>query len=75
MADMTTSEKLADARAKYHKLVTGAMRVTVRDGDSTIEYTPANASALAKYISDLEGQLAVEEGTVAKRRTPAGVIF
>jgi|GEM_PF-191231 len=71
---MTTAEKLADAKSKLHKLVTGSLRETVRDGDVTVTYTQANKGALEKYIEQLEGLLAIETNG-ARRRRPAGVIF
>ena len=75
MATLTTQQKLDDARAKLHKLVTGSLRVTIRDGDSTLEFTPANQSKLEEYILKLERQLAEETGGTVVRRRPAGVIF
>jgi hypothetical protein len=72
----TTTEQLADARSKYHQLLTGSLRVTVRDGDTTVEYTQANKSDLKQYIIELEDTLAAEQGTTTRvRRTPIGVIF
>lgn len=72
----TTQEKLDDARAKLHKLLTGSLRVVVRDGDATLEFTPANKAELRKYINELEILLAEETspGSAVKRR-PAGVIW
>ena len=71
----TTTEKLTDARAKLHQLLTGSLRVVVRDGDKTIEYTAANKNELNQYIADLERTLAEETtpGSSVKRR-PAGFI-
>lgn len=52
---MTLAEQLADAKAKYHLLVTGAApRVFVDQNGERIEYAPANAARLSMYIERLE---------------------
>lgn len=55
---MTLTEKLADAEAKYHLLVTGqsARVVTDQNGES-VTFTAANSGALLAYIHDLKRQL------------------
>lgn len=75
MAALTTQQKLDNARDKYDKLMSGALRVMVRDGDSMIQYTEANKADLFAYIGTLKGELEVELGTKTRRREPAGVIF
>lgn len=75
MAELTTTQKLAEARTAYHKLLTGSLRVVLRDGDSTVEYTPAKKGELLGYIGELENLLAKESGAVKTTRAPAGVIF
>lgn len=75
MATLTTQQKLDDARDKYHKLISGALRVVVRDGDSMIQYTAANKEDLLAYIGILDNELAVEKGTKTRKREPAGVIW
>lgn len=71
----TTQAKLDDARAKYHQLLTGSLRVVIRDGDKTIEYTQADRASLKTYIADLEYQLAEATSTGSGvRRRPAGFI-
>jgi hypothetical protein len=51
----TTAELLADARAAYHRLATGAAVVTVRDQNGElVTYHPTTAKVLAAYIAELE---------------------
>lgn len=55
---MTLTEKLADAEAKYHLLVTGqAARVVTDQNGESVTFTTANAARLAAYIADLKRQL------------------
>lgn len=55
---MTLQEKLIDAEAAYHSLLTGQQaRVYVDQNGERVEYTPANASRLAAYIADLKRQI------------------
>lgn len=50
----TPTEQLAEARAAYHKLMTGAaVRVFVDQNGERIEYVQSNASLLAGYIERL----------------------
>lgn len=52
---MTDAEKLADAKAKLHLLVTGQLaRVYVDQNGERVEYTAANEPRLRRYIADLE---------------------
>jgi hypothetical protein len=54
---LTLVEKIADAEAKFHSLVTGSLaRVFVDQNGERIEYNPANAPRLAAYIADLKSQ-------------------
>lgn len=65
MAELTTAEKLTEARAAYHRLMMGEQAVEVRDSNGeSIRYSQANASRLKTYISELEQELA---GTVVSR--------
>lgn len=60
---MTLKEKLDDAEAKYHKLLTGTLaRVYVDQNGERIEYTAANAGRLAAYITSLKAQIAGRSG-------------
>jgi hypothetical protein len=55
---LTLQEKLDDARAKYHQLVTGQRaKVFVDQNGERIEYDSVSKIALAQYIRDLERQL------------------
>lgn len=55
---MTLTEKLADAEAKYHLLLTGqSARVIVDQNGERVEFTSASATRLAGYIADLKRQL------------------
>ena len=64
----TTAELLSEAKAAYHRLVTGAAAVEIRDSNGeSIRYTSANASRLKAYIAELEGELA---GTRTTARRP-----
>lgn len=55
---MTPAERLADAEAKYHQLLTGTLaRVYVDQNGERIEYTSANAGRLSAYIQRLRQQV------------------
>ena len=53
----TIQERLDEAKAAYHALLTGQAVVEVRDqsGDM-IRYSQANRTALKAYIAELENQ-------------------
>lgn len=75
---MTLQEKLADARAAYHKLMTGTSARVVVDGadGSRLEFTAANKVALYGYIKELESQLALLVGIPATLTNgPARFVF
>lgn len=49
------TERLADAEAQYHLIISGqAARVFVDQNGERIEYVAANASRLAAYIASLK---------------------
>lgn len=55
---MTDAELLADAKAKYHALMTGTAVVEARDQNGEmVRYTVANAARLAAYIAYLEAKI------------------
>lgn len=55
---MTPEEQLADAREKYHLLLTGQLaRVFVDQNGERVEFTAANAARLAAYIQQLVRQV------------------
>lgn len=52
---MTDAEKLAEAEAAYHKLMTGkSARVYVDSNGERVEYTVADANKLRAYIEALK---------------------
>jgi hypothetical protein len=54
----STSNLLAEARAKYHELMIGqSARVVVDEYGQRVEYTAANATRLMQYIQRLENEL------------------
>ena len=72
----TTSDLLIEARNAYHALQTGQSVVQARDSDgSFVSYTAANTSRLRQYITELEEQLATEQGTIFRRRGPLRVVI
>ena len=72
---LTLQQQLDDARTKLHKLITGSLRVQVREGDVQVTYTQADKGDLERYIASLEQKVASESGGSVKRRRPAGVRF
>lgn len=70
MADLSTLQaNLAEAEAARHKLLTGAMEVTVSlQGLGATTYTQATARALDKYIGELRAEIAKLTG--GPRRGP-----
>lgn len=75
---MTLTQKLEDARAAYHKLMTGtSARVIVDGGDgSRLEFTAANKQSLYNYIKELESQLGVSTGSTSYLTNgPARFVF
>ncbi len=67
---MTDQEKLDDAKAQLHLLLTGQQaRVFVDQNGERIEYTAANRAALQRYVHQLETQIA------SKRPGPMQVLM
>lgn len=51
----TDAERLAEAKAAYHALMTGSSVVETRDANGElVRYTAINRVALARYIEELE---------------------
>ncbi|MFL1405384.1 gpW family head-tail joining protein [Marinobacter sp. M1N3S26] len=68
---MSIQQQLADAKAAYHKLMTGQSVVRIERDGKTVEFRSANRSELRAYITELEAQL--NPGVV--RRRPAKVSY
>lgn len=51
---MTNAEKLVQARAALHKLMTGTKAVSIRYADRSVQYSQANIEQLKLYIAELE---------------------
>lgn len=75
MADLTSAQKLAAARAALHDLRLGRSAVEVDFGDYRAKFTPANEPRLAKYVADLEAEVAASTPAAAPRRGAIGFIF
>lgn len=55
---LTLAQRLAEAEAAYHSLMTGRAVVSVTDqSGEQISYSRASASSLKAYIADLKTQL------------------
>ena len=54
---LTDADKLADAQAKYHQLLTGARVVEVDFGTHRTKYHPADADKLAAYVQQLQDKV------------------
>lgn len=63
MAEKTTAEKLVEAEAAYHEIMTGSgvARFQDQNGES-VTYTRANAKDLQAYIAYLKSLIAAEAG-------------
>lgn len=56
---LTLQQRIDDAKAKYHSLITGrAPRVVVDQNGERVEYAPTNADKLKAYIQTLEDEQA-----------------
>ena len=54
----TVADRLAEAEAEYHALITGTKpRVVVDQNGERVEFTTANAGRLRQYIQSLKDQL------------------
>lgn len=67
---MSTETDLAEAKAAYHKLLTGKSVVSINVDGVQTQYAQADAGRLKLYIETLE---AVLDTTGTTRRRPAGV--
>ena len=71
---LTTQQKLDEAEAAYHALLTGKSARVVVDGNNgtRVEYTAADKAKLYAYIIDLRSQLTPP---TTPNNSPAGFIF
>ena len=73
MAVMTLQDKLAEAEAAYHNLMTGSLaRVVVDQNGERVEFTATNASRLYQYIQTLKSQI---NPAVSYQGGPARFLF
>lgn len=77
MADCTSIQtRLNNARQAYDDLMTGrAVNRFVDQNGEQVQYTRVNASALLGYITRLESELAVCQGTQTAHRGPLRFTF
>ena len=66
---MATQTQLDEARAAYHKLLTGKSVVSINVDGVQTTYEKAQISSLKAYIESLEAAL----GATSTRRRPFGV--
>lgn len=71
MAALTNAEKLEEAEAALHALLTGKRSVEVGYGDTRVKFTDTNIGELRRYIGELRA--AIDPCTY--RRRPLGVGF
>ncbi len=75
MVDMTPAQMLADAKAKYHLLVTGqAARVVADQNGERVEYQGASAPLLLAYIQSLDPTF-LNDPAVNRLMRPIGFVF
>lgn len=67
---MTLAEKIAEAEAALHKLMTGALAVEVDTGEYRVRFTQADMAKLEAYISRLK-----TESAGAPVRGAIGIVF
>lgn len=72
MAELTTAQKLVEAKSALHALLTGQQMVEVGYGERRVKYTQTNITQLRSYIAELE--LATGARTEPLRR-PLKVIY
>jgi len=54
----TDADRLKDAQAEYHSLMTGnKVRVVIDQNGERVEFTAANAGKLAQYIESLKARV------------------
>lgn len=70
----TLKQRLAEAEAAYHRLLTGTSVVTIKDQNSEmVQYQASSASRLAGYIADLRRQIEALLGCPGQAGAPMRV--
>ena len=54
---MTLQERLTEAENALHELLLGKRAVKISRGGKSLEYTPADITALRRYITELKAQI------------------
>jgi len=62
--------RLSEAEEAYHQLQMGAKEQEMQLNGRRVVYTPANASRLLSYISELKAQIAKLDGSANGRKHP-----
>lgn len=60
-------ERLVVAQDAYHELSVGAQAVSIRLGEKTVTFTPADQPRLGQYIRDLQGAIAALAGDAPRK--------
>lgn len=63
MSHLTTEQKLEQAQHAYHQLLTGQKKVSVRYGETSVQYTQTNIGELRQYIAELQAALGITPTT------------
>lgn len=70
----TATQRLTEARAARHKLITGQMaRVFMDQNGERVEFTQTTIAGLDRYIRELEAEVSTGSPTLGTR--PIGFIF
>lgn len=68
MSDITTlRQRLTEAEAARHKLLTGSMRERISRSGTDITYTRADIGKLERYITELQDEISRLDGRGARR--------
>lgn len=68
MTDINTlRQRLGEAEAAKHKLLTGSMRERISRGGTDITYTRADIAKLERYIAELQTDIARAMGAAPRR--------
>ncbi|QRO34139.1 gpW family head-tail joining protein [Chromobacterium violaceum] len=68
MTDIETlRQRLSDAEAARHRLLTGSMRERINRGGTDITYTRTSIRDLERYISQLQAEISRATGGVGRR--------